>query len=111
MTNDPHPQVHAAVGLQLAPAMEQLLVTLADVQSEDLADVLGPHGHFLAKKNGLEPTNMVIHAGKTWGITGITCIMEYPETCGFSPSGKFRCWEHDDISPHISQRLESIFKI
>jgi len=31
--------VHAAVGLQLAPAMEQLLVTLADVQSEDVATV------------------------------------------------------------------------
>lgn len=31
--------MHAAVGLQLAPAMEQLLVTLADVQSEDVATV------------------------------------------------------------------------
>ena len=31
--------MHAAVGLQLAPAMEKLLVTLADVQSEDVATV------------------------------------------------------------------------
>eukprot|EP00435_Cladocopium_sp_Y103_P020514 s2677_g5.t1 len=33
-------EVHTAVGLQLAPAMEQLLVTLADVQSEDVASAL-----------------------------------------------------------------------
>ena len=38
--------------------------------------------------------------------------MEYPETCGFSPSdGKIGCWEHDN--QNISNTLftlESIFK-
>lgn len=78
--------------------MEQLLVTLADVQSEDVATV----ADVLVDMETTSPRKKTEFNQQTWWfmrenqefcfffLMGI--IMEYPETCGFSPSdGKIGC--------------------